>query len=149
MYKTLFLYTLYCLTGPCTLAQVPRQNIRGLCCRIWEHQLGFNVKFTMMGPYWHHPVDLAATELAGEIIYAEDQPLSYRHSKLESITDISIKYRINSGRVSSVLTIQVRNLLGKQYLGKRFNLENRIIENHFFYKSGSLSQLQIGVLTVY
>lgn len=97
-----------------------------------KNLLGFNVKFTLMGPYWHHPVDLAATELASEIIYAEDQPLSYRYSSLESITDFSIQYRINSGRVSSVLTLQVRNLLGKQYLGKRFNLEKRIIENHLF-----------------
>ncbi len=101
MYKTLFLYTLYCLTGPCTLAQVPRQNIRGLCCRIWEHQLGFNVKFTMMGPYWHHPVDLAATVLAGEIITRKIN-LSLPALKLKSITDIGIDHlQLRAGFISA------------------------------------------------
>jgi len=94
--------------------------------------LAVNVKFSFMGPYWHHPVDVSATEQAGEIIYEENESLSYRYSRLESITDLSISYRINSRRISSILTLQVRNLLGTQYLGKRYNLEKRTIEEQLF-----------------
>lgn len=97
-----------------------------------KNLLGINLKFTFMGPYWHHPVDVNASDLAGEIIYAEEEPLSYRYSKLESITDLGITYRINSGRISSIFTLQVRNLLGKQYLGKRYNLEKTGIEDQLF-----------------
>jgi hypothetical protein len=91
-----------------------------------------NLKFTFMGPYWHHPVDLAASDLAGEVVYAENEPFSYRYSQLESITDLSFSYRINSRHISSLFTLQFRNILGKQYLGKRYNLETGEIENQVF-----------------
>jgi len=91
-----------------------------------------NVKFTLMGPYWHYPIDEEATEQAGEIIYAEDQPLNYRYSHMESITDLSISYRLNSNQTSSVFTLQIRNLLGQQYLGKRYHLEKSAIEDQLF-----------------
>jgi hypothetical protein len=91
-----------------------------------------NAKFTLMGPYWHYPVDESATEQAGEIIYAEDQPLSYRYSNIESITDLSISYRLHARQTSSIFTLQFRNLLGQQYLGKRYNLEKEIVEDQLF-----------------
>jgi hypothetical protein len=98
-----------------------------------KNLLGINVKFTFMGPYWFHPVDLEATRQAGEVIYDETRPFNDRHSRMESITDLTINYRINSSRSSSVLALQIKNLAGRQYQGKRYNLETGNIEDEFFY----------------
>jgi hypothetical protein len=84
--------------------------------------IGLNTKITFMGPYWHHPVDEPASHLALDIVYDEDQPFTERYSNLESITDCSVYYRMNRYKTSSVFFIQVKNLLGKQYLGKKYNL---------------------------
>ncbi len=89
-------------------------------------------KFTFMGPFWQHPVDEPATETAQEVIYAEDQPFTFRYSNFENITDLSLKYRINSHKVSSIFIIQIRNLIGYQYLGKRYNLKTQTIEDQLF-----------------
>lgn len=98
-----------------------------------KNLLGVNFKFTFMGPYWFHPVDVNATRQAGEVIYDETKPFTDRHSWMEPITDFTLNYRINQPRTSSVFAIQVKNILGRQYQGKRYNLENSEIENEFFY----------------
>lgn len=97
-----------------------------------KDMLSFNAKLTFMGPYWHHPVDETTTEIAGEIVYADEKPFVHRHSDFESITDVTLSYRINHQRVSSHFTLQVRNVLGRQYIGKRYNIETQQIEDNFF-----------------
>lgn len=102
----------------------------------WEinekNLLSLNVKFTFMGPYWYYPVDEKATGIAGTIIYNESRPFEYRNSNLESMTDLTINYRVNGIKGSSVFALQVKNLAGKQYMGKKYNLKEGIIENDFF-----------------
>lgn len=97
-----------------------------------KNLLGLNFKLSMIGPYWYHPVDEEATRMAGEIVYDKDQPFFYRYSDLETVTDLTLTYRINNERSSSVIALQVKNIAGRQYQGKRFNLEKEQIENEFF-----------------
>jgi hypothetical protein len=97
-----------------------------------KNMLSLNLKFTFMGPYWHHPVDEQATELQEMVVYAEDEPFTYRNSDLEAMTDLTVNYRINGTNASSIFSLQVKNLVGKQYMGKMYNLEERQIENDFF-----------------
>jgi len=102
----------------------------------WEindkNLLGINLKFTFMGPYWYNPVDEQATRLAGTIIYDENSPFVDRYARLENISDLAVNYIINGSKGSSIITLQVKNILGKQYMGKKYNLKNEIIENDFF-----------------
>ncbi|WP_462319281.1 TonB-dependent receptor plug domain-containing protein, partial [Marinilabilia sp.] len=97
-----------------------------------KNLLGLNFKLSMIGPYWYHPVDEEATRMAGEVVYDEDQPFIYRYSDLETVTDLTLTYRFNNKRSSSVIALQVKNIAGRQYQGKRFNLEKEQIENEFF-----------------
>jgi len=102
----------------------------------WEIQeknlLSVNIKFTFMGPHWHHPVDKTETELAGTIVYQQNQPFTYRNSNLESMTDITVNYKINGVSSSSTIALRVKNILGSQYMGKKYNLEEGSLENDFF-----------------
>jgi hypothetical protein len=97
-----------------------------------KNMVGLNVKCTFMGPYWYHPVDEAATALAQDIVYDEQKAFTDRHSGVESITDLMLSYRVNGRSVSTVFTLQVRNALGRQYQGKKFNLVTQSIEDEFF-----------------
>ncbi|MFW5754659.1 MAG: TonB-dependent receptor plug domain-containing protein, partial [Marinilabiliaceae bacterium] len=98
-----------------------------------KNLLGINFKFTFMGPYWYHPVDEDATHQSGEVIYDETEPFTDRHSWMEPITDLTLTYRINQNRTSSIFALQVKNILGRQYQGKQYNLKSHEIENEFFY----------------
>jgi hypothetical protein len=97
-----------------------------------KNLLGVNFKLTFMGPYWHHPVDVPATHQVGEVVYEDSQPFINRHSALESITDVTLTYRINGKKVSSIFALQVKNILGRQYQGKQYNLSTNTIEDEFF-----------------
>jgi hypothetical protein len=97
-----------------------------------KNMIGLNFKFTVMGPYWHHPVDEEATLYQGQVVYNEDEPFIYRYSNREYMSDFSLTYRINGMKTSSVFALNVKNLFGQQYMGKRFNLKTREIENDFF-----------------
>jgi len=102
----------------------------------WEinngNMLGFNLKFTFMGPYWYHPVDKTATDMARTIVYGQNKPFNYRNSNLESMTDLTVNYRINGANVSSIFSLQIKNIQGRQYMGKKYNLAEQRIENDFF-----------------
>ncbi len=100
-----------------------------------KNLLGLNFKFTFMGPHWFHPVDEEATHLAGDIVYDRMAPFNDRHSNPETNTDMTLTYRINGANSSSVLALQVKNLLGRQYQGKQYNLEEQSIEDEFFYSA--------------
>lgn len=97
-----------------------------------KNLLSVNLKFTFMGPYWYHPVDKSATHLTKQIVYAQNKPFTYRYADLESMTDVTVNYRINGQNVSSVFSIRVKNIVGKQYMGKKYNLAENQIENDFF-----------------
>ncbi|MFP4019025.1 MAG: hypothetical protein ACLFUH_07225 [Bacteroidales bacterium] len=97
-----------------------------------KNMLSLNLKFTFMGPYWHHPVDNAATKLQGMVVYAENKPFTYRNSNLEDMTDLTVNYHINGTNASSIFSLQVKNIVGKQYTGKIYNLEEQQVENDFF-----------------
>jgi hypothetical protein len=100
-----------------------------------KNLLGVNFKVTFMGPFWYQPVDSEATRIAGEIVYDESAPFTDRHSNIETITDFTLTYRINAKRSSSIFALQVKNLAGRQYQGKRYNLKTEEIENEFFYSA--------------
>lgn len=97
-----------------------------------KNLLGINVKFSLIGPSWYFPVDIKKSNEMGDIIYDELNTFSYRHSNIETISDFSISYRINKTKSSSFINIQVKNVIGKQYLGKKYNLKNKSIEDDFF-----------------
>jgi len=97
-----------------------------------KDMLGVNAKITFFGPYWHQPVDVDATQLRGDIVYNEQRPFSYRNSNLETISDLTLTYRINHLRSSSIIAFQVKNVFGRQYLGKKYNLQTQEVENDFF-----------------
>ena len=97
-----------------------------------KNMLSLNLKFTFMGPYWHHPVNKSATHLQEMIVYAENKPFSYRNSDIESMTDLTVNYHINGTNTSSIFSVQVKNIVGKQYMGKMYNLEEQQIEKDFF-----------------
>jgi len=97
-----------------------------------KNMLSLNLKFTFMGPYWHHPVDEQATDLQEMVVYAENKPFTYRNTDLEAMTDLTVNYRINGTNASSIFSLQVKNIVGKQYMGKMYNLEEQQIENDFF-----------------
>ena len=97
-----------------------------------KNLLGVNFKLTFMGPYWYHPVDVPTTHQVGEVVYDDSEPFINRHSALESITDVTLTYRINGKKVSSIFALQVKNILGRQYQGKQYNLSTNTIEDEFF-----------------
>lgn len=97
-----------------------------------KNLLSVNFKFTFMGPYWYHPVDETASHNIQQIVYADYKPFIYRHSDFESITDLTVNYRINSDNTSSIFSIRIKNIFGKQYMGKQYNLEKQKIENDIF-----------------
>lgn len=97
-----------------------------------KNLFGLNMKFSFMGPYWFQPVDEEKTQLAEDIVYNETLGFTERYSSLGSITDLTISYRINGQSVSSVFKLQIRNIFGRQYQGKKYNLKNNTVENDFF-----------------
>jgi hypothetical protein len=97
-----------------------------------KNLLGLNLKMTLMGPHWYHPVNVEASHIAGDIVYDDTAGFTDRYAVLETNTDFTFTYRINSEKTSSVIALQVKNLIGKQYRGKTYNLKNQSIENEFF-----------------
>ncbi|WP_291858073.1 TonB-dependent receptor [Marinilabilia sp.] len=97
-----------------------------------KNLFGLNLRMTAMGPHWYHPVDEAASHVSGDIVYDETAGFSDRYSDLEIYTDLTITYRINGKSSSSILALQVKNLIGKQYQGKTYNLKSQSIEDEFF-----------------
>jgi hypothetical protein len=97
-----------------------------------KDMLGINAKITFFGPYLHQPVDVNATQLRGDIVYNEQMPFSYRNSNLETMSDLTVTYRINHLKTSSIFAFQVKNVCGRQYLGKKYNIQTQEVENDFF-----------------
>lgn len=104
--------------------------------REWEiggrNLLGINIRCNLMGPFWHQPVDEAASLLAQDVVYNQEMPFAYRYGNLETVNDLSIHYRINRQGRSSVIALRVNNIIGRQYMGKKFNLKTQDLEDDFF-----------------
>ncbi len=104
--------------------------------REWEigngNLLGINLRCNLMGPFWHQPVDEAASRLAQEAVYNQEMPFTFRYANLETVNDLSIHYRINRQGRSSVISLRVNNIIGRQYMGKKFNLKTQELEDDFF-----------------
>ncbi len=94
--------------------------------------LGLNLKLTVMGPYLFQPVDTEASLLAQDIIYDNNSPFTYRNSNVEYMSDVTFSYRINNVKTASVFVVQLKNFMGRQYQGKKFNLRTQQIENDYF-----------------
>ncbi len=97
-----------------------------------KNLLGLNLKITLMGPQWYHPVDEEASHIARDVIYEETTGFTDRYADMEANTDFTFTYRINSSKTSSVFALQIKNLIGKQYQGKMYDLKSQSIENEFF-----------------
>ena len=104
--------------------------------REWEiggrNLLGINLKCTFVGPFWNQPVDQAASLLAQDVVYDHNSPFSFRYSNMETMNDLSIYYRINHQGKSSMISLQVKNLIGRQHMGKKYNLKTQEIGDDFF-----------------
>jgi len=94
--------------------------------------LGLNLKLTVMGPYLFQPVDTEASLLAQDIVYDSNDPFTSRNSNIEYMSDVTFSYRINNVKTASVFVVQLKNFMGKQYQGKKFNLRTQQIEDDYF-----------------
>ena len=97
-----------------------------------KNNLGLNLKLTLMGPYLFQPVDAGASLLAQDIIYDSNSPFIYRNSSVEYMSDVTFSYRINNVKTASVFVVQLKNFMGRQYQGKKFNLRTQQIEDDYF-----------------
>lgn len=80
------------------------------------------------------PIDMPATLHKQEIVYDESDPFSQRRKGVEPTTDFSVGYRVNYRRCSGTLSLQIKNLIGRQYLGQNFNQTTQLPED-FYFKS--------------
>lgn len=94
--------------------------------------LSINFRTTISGPQWYQPVDEIQTAKLGEVIYDQSQPFNFRESNIETASDATITYRVNHARSSSTIAIQLKNLIGKEYIGKKYNLITKKTENDYF-----------------
>lgn len=94
--------------------------------------LGLNLKLTVMGPYLFQPVDTEASLLAQDIIYDGNSPFTYRNSNVEYMSDVTFSYRINNVKTASAFVVQLKNFMGRQYQGKKFNLRTQQVEDDYF-----------------
>lgn len=97
-----------------------------------KNVLSLNLKLTLMGPYLHQQVDNELSELAQNVIYDYNSEFSYQNSPIEFMSDLTVSYKINSKRTASIFTVQLKNFVGNQYQGKKYNLQTGKIEDEFF-----------------
>lgn len=94
--------------------------------------LGINLKYTLLGPYLFQPVDLGSTIMKQDIVY-DSRGVFVRDSDDPShMSDLTFSYRINGRRSASVFVVQLKNLLGSQYQGKKFNVIEQRVEDDYF-----------------
>lgn len=51
---------------------------------------------------------------------------------MEYMSDITFSYRINNVKTASIFALQLKNFMGKQYQGKKFNLKTQQVEDDYF-----------------
>ena len=94
--------------------------------------LGLNARITLSGFRPSSPVDLKATLEQQEVVYDETRPFTHRRKGISPVSDISITYRVNYKRCSGIVALQVKNLIGKQYMGQVFNQATQQVDDFYF-----------------
>lgn len=94
--------------------------------------LGLNARIALSGYRPTSPVDLKATLEQQDIVYDESTPFIHRRKGISPVSDISLTYRVNYRRCSGTVAIQVKNLIGKQYMGQSYNQATQQIEDFYF-----------------
>jgi len=90
--------------------------------------LGLSGRFNYSGGEYISPVDLAASEMAGEVVYDEYKAFSER--KPNSLHfDLSLNLRRNHERYTGIWSLQLINIFGApEYQGYKYNLHTQEIE---------------------
>jgi hypothetical protein len=96
---------------------------------------GINGRFNFMGGDRFSPVDIAKSEQEKSVIYDETKAYSVRSPATQYI-DLTLTYRINKQRHSSVWALQVKNVLGAPMYGGY----------SYYYKTGEI--LNEGVVVI-
>lgn len=96
--------------------------------------LGINAHVMLTAARPASPIDKVATLHKQEIVYDESNPFSQRRKGIEPTTDFSVSYRVNYRRCSGTLALQIKNLIGRQYIGQNFNQTTQLPED-FYFKS--------------
>lgn len=94
--------------------------------------LGLNARVALSGYRPSSPVDLEATMQQQEVVYDESQPFIYRKKGINPVSDISVTYRVNYRKCSGTVAVQIKNLVGKQYMGQSFNLATQQVDDLYF-----------------
>lgn len=94
--------------------------------------LGVNVRVALSGFRPSSPVDPKATLEQQEVVYDESRPFIHRRKGVSPVSDISVTYRVNYRRCSGTVALQVKNLIGRQYMGQVFNQATQQVEDFYF-----------------
>lgn len=95
--------------------------------------LGINARIMLTTARPTSPINLAATIHKQEVVYDEESnPFSEHRKGIEPTTDFSVSYRVNYRRCSGTLALQIKNLIGKQYMGMNFNPTTQQVEELYF-----------------
>jgi len=94
--------------------------------------LSINLRTSYSGGERHAPLDVDQTTKKREAVFDNSRPFESRYPA-DIYADISVSYRVNKGKVSSLFYAQVKNVLGaKTRRGQIFNMQtNRIEEDAF------------------
>lgn len=94
--------------------------------------LGLNARISLSGYRPTSSVDQEATLKQQEIVYDESQPFTNRKKGVNPVSDITVTYRVNYKKCSGTVAVQVKNLIGKQYMGQSFNRATRQVDDLYF-----------------
>jgi hypothetical protein len=93
--------------------------------------LGLNLRLTWAGGMRDTPIDLKASEIAGDAVYIQDE--RYTTSLRDYFrTDFGISYRINRKKVSHTFKLDIQNLTNNQnVMYQYYDPENQQIETQY------------------
>lgn len=94
--------------------------------------LGVNAHLSLSGHVPYTPLDYKQSYISQSLIYDYTIPYSCRKKGVNILSDISLTYMVNYRLFSGTIALQIKNLLGKQYLGQFFNLSTNSIEDLYF-----------------
>ena len=82
--------------------------------------LGVNARIALSGSRPSSPVDLEATLQQQEIMYDESRPYIHYRKGINPVSDLSVTYRVNYKKCSGTVAVQIKNVVGIQYMGQIF-----------------------------
>jgi hypothetical protein len=97
-----------------------------------KNVLSVNVRASYSGGERHAPLNIEQTVQKREAVFDNSRPFESRYPA-DIYADISVSYRVNHGKTSSLFYAQIKNVLGsKTRRGQIYNLQtNRIEEDAF------------------